>query len=107
MEFCNQLLVGHVLVLISIQSCSANPLQHFRETWIAAQVRPQHQSVYKEPDERLNLHPGAVCNWCSYHNVRLATIPKKEHLPTCKQDHEQACLVSASKFAETLGQLGG
>src|SRR5206468_3672431 len=105
MEFCNQLLVRYALVVISIQSCSPHTCQHFRETRLSVQVRPQHQRVYKEPDERLNLYPGAVCNGCSYGNIRLPTMPKKEHLPARKQDHEQARLVLSSKFAETLGQL--
>src|SRR5580765_18831 len=107
MEFCNQLFVRYVLMLISVQSYSAHTCQYFRETRIATQVCPQNQGVYKESDERLNLYPCAVCNGCAYHNVRLATVPVKEHLPTRKQDHEQARLVFASKFAETLGQIGG
>jgi hypothetical protein len=87
MELFDQLLEGHVLVLVRADRLAADALDQFEERGIAGEIDAQRQRVDEEPDEGLGLRDAAARERRADHQVVLAADPAQPRAEGGEQRH--------------------
>src|SRR6267142_2395905 len=95
-----QTLERHILVGISIQSCSANTGQHFAKVRTAREIRAQRQVVEKKTDQGLSFSLRPIGDGRSDDDIFLARVAVKQDFESRQQSHEQSRALALGECIE-------
>ncbi len=103
-QFIHQTLKGHVLMGVCIQGFLLNLSQEFRKGGLKIQLAPQHQSIDKKTDQRLDFFEVTVCNGAAHRDIRLAGVFGEQHHVSGQRCHVQTDTLLFAKTVQFLGQ---
>jgi hypothetical protein len=99
-QLLDQDLERELLVGVSAERRLADPAQDLGERRVPGQVRPQHQRVDEEADERLQLGPVAAGHRGADRDVMGAAVPGKQRLKRGEQRDERRAAVRAGQCTD-------
>src|SRR5574338_1675585 len=88
-QLFDELLERHVLMRVRTQTNLPHLLQHVAEARLAFDIRPHHERVREETNQRLRLKLTPICDTRPDQNVLLMGVSMKQYLEAREQRHEQ------------------
>ena len=104
-QLLHQALERQVLVLEGVQRGPPGALERLVEARRAGEVRPQHQGVDEEADQRLDLGTGPVGDRRADRQVPLAGMTGEDHLERRQQHHERRDLLRPGELRHAVGHV--
>ncbi len=105
LQLLDQLLEGHLLVRVSVEGDGAHLLDELAEARIVVQPGAQYEDVDEEPDQWLDLEPGASRHRRAHDHVRIPRITRQQRLEAGEKHHEQGRAMPPSHRAQGCRQL--
>ena len=104
-QLLHQALERQVLALEGVQRGPPGALERLVEARRAGEVRPQHQGVDEEADQRLDLGTGPVGDRRADRQVPLAGMTGEDHLERRQQHHERRRLPRPGELRHAVGHV--
>ena len=107
LQLRHHLLERRLLVGIGREARRAHPRRQLAEWGVAREVDAQHQGVDEEPDQVLELHPGAAGDRGADRQVLLVTVTGEQQGEGGEEHHERGGTLGVGEGGDPRGERRG